>query len=429
MYWWLLIDMSLYAHVPMNKHLLVLLASLFVVSIGFGITLPVLPFYAERLAMAAGASHKTMVIHVGVLTSIFSLMQLLFAPLWGRLSDSVGRRPLVLLGMAGYGVAQMLFGMASSLWLLYSARILGGILASATVPAATAYVADATSEKERGRGMAWLGTAVSLGAVAGPALGGLTRWRTGHIVSRLGHLGIDSFSIPFFVAAALTFLTLLAAFRWLPESLPRRSETGSGESPSTLTTDWRKIGRRIRPLLVLSVMSQLGLALFETAFVLYAQAKLGYGPAQVGIAFMVCGAVMASFQGIAVGYLSGRVRETAQLAVGFSGMGAGIILLLLVRAQPSVYAAIGLLALGMAFISPNLAALTSRWSGPQTGTALGLQNAASNLGQVMGPLLGGALFAWRAGAPYLLTGLSLLAIGMVIGLGGRHWLQPESRAA
>ena len=91
------------------KHLLVLLASLFVISIGFGITLPVLPFYAERLAMAAGSSHKTMVVHVGLLTGVFSLMQLLFAPLWGRLSDRIGRRPLVLLGMAGYGLAQLLF--------------------------------------------------------------------------------------------------------------------------------------------------------------------------------------------------------------------------------------------------------------------------------------------------------------------------------
>ena len=97
---------SCFGLLTMRNHFLVLLASLFVVSIGFGITLPVLPFYAERLAMAAGASRKTMVVHVGLLTGVFSLMQLLFAPLWGRLSDRIGRRPLVLLGMAGYGLAQ-----------------------------------------------------------------------------------------------------------------------------------------------------------------------------------------------------------------------------------------------------------------------------------------------------------------------------------
>lgn len=410
----------------MRNHLLVLLASLFVVSIGFGITLPVLPFYAERLAMAAGASHKTMVVHVGLLTGVFSLMQLLFAPLWGRLSDRIGRRPVLLLGIAGYGLAQLLFGMAASLWLLYGARVLGGILASATIPAATAYVADATSEKERGRGMAWLGTAVSLGAVAGPALGGLTAWRSLHLYSRFGHFMIDSFSIPFFAAAALTFLTLVAAFRWLPESLPPRSGTVTSAPASA---DWRDLGRRIWPLLGLSILSQLGLALFETVFVLYAQAKFGYGPAQVGIAFMVCGSVMALFQGIAVGYLSGRVSEVVQLAVGFSLMGVGIALLLLVRAQPLIFGTIGLLALGMAFISPNLSTLTSKRSGSRTGTALGLQNAANNLGQVVGPLLGGALFAWKAGAPYLLTSISLLIVAAIIIWHSQKRLGVQSLAA
>ena len=134
-----------------SKHFSVLLASLFVVSIGFGITLPVLPFYAERLAMSAGASHKTMVVHVGLLTGVFSLMQLLFAPFWGRLSDRMGRLPILLLGMAGYGLAHLLFGMATSLWLLYGARILGGILASATIPAATAYPESSSSISKPGR--------------------------------------------------------------------------------------------------------------------------------------------------------------------------------------------------------------------------------------------------------------------------------------
>jgi DHA1 family multidrug resistance protein-like MFS transporter len=410
----------------MKSHLFVLLASLFVVSIGFGITLPVLPFYAERLAMASGSTHKMMVVHVGLLTGIFSLMQLLFAPLWGRLSDRVGRRPLVLLGMAGYGLAQLLFGLATSLWLLYGARILGGILSSATIPAATAFVADATSDKERGRGMAWLGTASSLGAVAGPALGGLTVWRTLHLHTRFGHFMIDSFSVPFFAAAALTFLTLIAAFRWLPESL--RTTSKSATEPIVLA-DWKGLGRKIGPLLELSILSQVGLTLFETVFVLYAQAKLGYGPAQVGIGFMVCGSVMALFQGFAVGYLSGRVRESLQLAIGFSLMGIGIALLLVVKMEVFVFATIGLIALGMAFISPNLSALTSKRSEDRVGTALGLQNSANNLGQVIGPFVGGALFAWRAGAPYFLTSAVLLVVAGVLGTSSQKRLIAKGLAA
>jgi DHA1 family multidrug resistance protein-like MFS transporter len=396
-----------------KKNLLVLLASLFVVSIGFGITLPVLPFYTQRLGAAAGISPRLIAVHIGLLTSIFPLMQLLFAPLWGRLSDRTGRRPLVLLGIAGSGVSLLLFGMASSLWQLYGARVLGGVLASAVTPAATAFVADSTSNDKRGRGMAWLGTAVSLGAVAGPAIGGLIAWQNWHIYSRYGHVVIDSFSLPFFLAAALTLLTLFAAMRWLPESLDSKRASAIRGS---MLSDWRKLGRSIRSILGLSILSQLGLTLFETVFVLYSKDKLGYGPSQVAVAFMVCGAVMALFQGLAVGYLSGRVSEMVQLAVGFSLMGVGIGLLLLVQTLILNLGAIGLLALGLAFVSPNLAALTSKRSGTSlTGTGLGLQTSAIYLGQAIGPLLGAVLFAWKAEAPYLFTAIALASVGVLIG--------------
>ncbi len=151
-----------------NKNLLILLACLFVVMIGLGITQPVLPFYVERLALGEGASRQAIAMHIGLITGVFALGQLLFAPIWGRWSDRTGRRPLLLIGIAGYAVAQILFGLATSLWLLYAARILGGILSSAALPVAAAYVADMTTEQDRGRGMASLGTATSLGFVVGP---------------------------------------------------------------------------------------------------------------------------------------------------------------------------------------------------------------------------------------------------------------------
>src|SRR6266496_6750953 len=134
----------------MKKHLFVLFVCLFVVMIGFGITLPVLPFYVERLAQEGGASRQSIVLHVGLLTGVYALMQLIFAPVWGRWSDRIGRRPLILIGIAGYVLAQVLFGLATSLWLLYAARILGGLLSSSTLPVSAAYVADMTAERERG---------------------------------------------------------------------------------------------------------------------------------------------------------------------------------------------------------------------------------------------------------------------------------------
>jgi DHA1 family multidrug resistance protein-like MFS transporter len=408
-----------------NKHLFVLLASLFVVMIGLGITMPVLPFYVERLGLSAGVSRQAIVLHVTLLTGVYALMQLVFAPLWGRWSDRLGRRPLILIGIAGYVVAQVMFGLSTSLWLLYAARIFGGILSSATLPVAAAYVADVTSEKERVRGMAWLGTSVSLGFVVGPALAGALSLRDLHVNARFGHLRIDNFSVPFFAAALLGLVTFFIALRWLPESLPPRVPHASEVKARP---DWRGLG----PLLGLALATQFGLTLFEATFALYAQAKFNYGLAQVGTIFVVCGLVMTVFQVGLVGFLSGRVREIYQIGVGFGLMGLSLALLSTASSTFAVVGLVGLLALGTAFISPNLAALISKRGRKHgVGAALGIQNAANSLGQVLGPLLGGALFLWQANAPYLLTGALLSAVALVVGwraLGGRLYPRPPEVA-
>jgi len=396
----------------MHKNLLILFACLFTVMIGFGVTLPVLPFYVERLHLPGEASREALAIHLGLLTSVYALVQLLSAPFWGLWSDRAGRRLLVLIGIAGSAVAQVLFGLADSLWLLYGARVIGGVLSSATPVAAAAYVADVSTVEERGRGMAWLGTAVSLGTVAGLALGGISTRRGLHFTWRYGHFMINGFSIPFFAAAALALLTLVAAIRWLPESRPLHSVPASSDKSPT---HWWALGGHLRLLLGLSIAGQFGLALFEGTFALYAQEKMRYGPVQVGVVFIVCGLVMAVFQGVGVGYLSGRVREKAQIAVGFGLMGIGIALIVVARAMPLVLGVVGLLALGMAFIIPNLASLISKRGGPDTGAAMGMQNAANSLGQIGGPLLGGALFAWQRGAPFLVAGALLISVGVIVG--------------
>lgn len=394
-----------------SKHLFALLACLFVVMIGLGITMPVLPFYVERLALAEGESREAVVLHVGLLTGVYALGQLIFAPVWGRLSDRTGRRPLILLGIAGYAIAQVLFGLATSLWLLYAARILGGILSSATLPVSAAYVADMTTDEERAKGMAWFGTAVSLGFVVGPALGGTLSRRDLHFTARYGHFMIDSFSLPFFAAAFLGLLTLVGALRWLPESRRDQGPRAAGEGTGT---GWLGLARRLGPLLGLAFVGQFGLALFEATFALYAQAKLNYGPSAVGAVFVVCGLVMAVFQG-AAGFATARVREIYQVGAGFGLMGTSLALLVMARTMFPVFALVGLLALGMALISPNLGALISKRGGSRVGAALGVQNAAHSLGQASGPLLGGVLFIWHRNAPYLLTGALLIAVALVIG--------------
>lgn len=200
----------------MIKKLSLLLVCLFVVAIGFGVSLPVLPFFFTHLH-AAAVPLETIAIHTTFLTSIYAFVQLIASPFWGQWSDRVGRRPLILLGIAGSAVAQILFGLASSVTMLYVVRALGGFLAAAMLPAATAYVADITTDRDRAKGMALVGTASSLGAIVGPAFGGLTTREDLHFTLGLFDLKIEKYAPPFFLAAALMFLTLLVAFRWLPE--------------------------------------------------------------------------------------------------------------------------------------------------------------------------------------------------------------------
>ena len=233
---------------------------------------------------------------------------------------------------------------------------------------------------------------------------------------------IDSFSIPFFVAAFLGLLTLFAALRWLSESLPSGLASDANQR---MISDWLALVGRLRPLLALALAGQLALTIFEATFALFAQAKFNYGPVEVGAVFVVCGLVMAIFQAGAVGFLAGRISEIYQIGAGFGVMGMSIALLATARTRFFVFAFVGLLALGMAFIAPNLAALISKRGGQQqTGTALGVQNAASSLGQASGPLLGSALFIWQINAPYVISGVVLIALALIIG-----WKALENRDA
>ncbi|MDP9172716.1 MAG: MFS transporter [Planctomycetota bacterium] len=402
----------------MRKRLFLLLTCLFVVMIGYGITMPVLPFYSERLALAGGASRRSLPIHIALLTSIYALAQFIFAPVWGRWSDRIGRRRLLLIGIAGSAVAMILFGVSTSLRMLYIARIIGGILSSATVPAAAAYVADVTDAATRSRGMAWLGSSVSLGVIAGLALGGISPKSDLHFIGFYGCIMVSSLSFPFFGAAILMAVALLAALRWLPESLPapiavipidRRIDSSS--------MIWRRLGL----LLGVAAAGQFGLTIFEGTFAVYAQQKMGYGPSGLAITFMVCGSVMAVFQVVLAWWLSGRLSELSQLSWGFALMGVGITLLLLARSVPAVLGMVATLAMGMALISPNLSALISRWGGERTGAALGLQSAANSLGQAGGPIVGSLLFVWRSSAPYALAGFLMFGIGIATFRANMAW--------
>ena len=266
-----------------RKPLFVLLACLLVATIGFGITLPVLPFYTERIALrrVSPGWWGSVVVQVGLLTAVYPFLQLLVAPVWGRLSDTVGRRRILLIGVAGAAGSYVLFAFATSLATLYVARAVGGLLSSALFPASAAYVADSTTKENRSRGMAWLGTASSLGAVLGPALGGALARSGWQFRSAAGAILVSSFAIPFLAAAGLAVAAFVAALVWLPESHPSGAAARGDEDRASNATriKLRAPERRIlRTLLALSLSGQFGLALFEATVALFAKKMWRYGP-------------------------------------------------------------------------------------------------------------------------------------------------------
>ena len=165
----------------------------------------------------------------------------------------------------------------------------------------------------------------------------------------------------------------------------------------------------------MALIAQFALAIFESTFALYSKAKLDYGPVEVGAVFIVCGLVMTVLQIGAISFLAGRIREICQTAAGFGLIGTGLALLVVAHTKASVFAVVGLIAIGTSVISPNLAALISKRGGARhVGTALGTQSAANSLGQAAGPILGGVLFAWQVNAPYLLTAALLIVVALAI---------------
>ena len=390
----------------MNRNLIALYACVLIVMIGFGITLPVLPFYVERLALGSGSTPGRAGFHIGLVTAMYPLTQLVFAPLWGRLSDRIGRRPLVVIGIVGFALTQALFGVATGLGLLYGARIAGGALSSALLPAAAAYVVDLTTAAQRGRGIAWLSTTVGLGTVLGPALGALLLGREIHVRALAGHLDFDGFSVPFVVAALLALVALVAALVTLRDSSApaAKKQATAGARP-----DRRLLGRLLGAVLA----TYLGITIFEATFAVFAVDRYGFGAAKVAAVFAECSLLMILAQ-VAGASLAGHVGERRLIALGFGAMSAGLVALVASSASAFVFVAVVPLGVGMGFVGPGLTSEVTRHGTTRVGATLGLQQAVQAVGQVTGALLGTLLFYWRASAPYFVAAALLAGVGLAM---------------
>ena len=349
-----------------------------------------------------------------MLTGVYALAQLVAGPLVGRLADHLGYRATLLGGLGGLAATQAAFGLTSSLPLLYALRFLGGTGAAALIVAATLYVTDRTTEQDRTHGMAWFGTSISLGLIAGPAMAGvISRPR---IDLRAGAFRIDGYSIPFLFSAALTATALAYARHRLRSPFVPTDQLGPRDPHIEHPTASLGVPR-LRTLLGLVTASQYGLAIFEGTFVLYARDRLSLDAGQTSIAFVVCGTVMALLQVPASGLLAKIAAPISQVAMGFALMGGGIAALLITTSYPVVLTMVAVLAGGAALVIPNLSALVSVRSGRSTGVALGWKTSAGSLGQFLGPVMGGALVVRHADLPFLLAGALLVGLASAVAVG------------
>jgi MFS transporter, DHA1 family, multidrug resistance protein len=370
-----------------KKALPILFAVMFLVMVGFGIIIPVMPFYAEEL----GASPT----QLGLLMAVYSLMQLFFAPFWGRISDRIGRKPVITIGIFGLAVSFFLMGMSSSLWMLFVARIIGGALSAANMPTVMAYVADITSHENRSKGMGIIGASVGLGFIFGPAIGGI--------------FSKESLHTPFFIAGASSVLTFLLVLFVLKESLSseQRKENQHKKKDSIFSA----LKGPASILYILQWFVTLSLAGLEATFAYFASEKAGLEPAQLGYVFMIMGLAGAIVQGGLVGRLTKKWGEGAviQLGILISAIGFSLILLIDNFVTAAIYLTV--FGIGNGFIRPSVSSLLTKTSSAGHGSTTGLLSSFDSLGRIIGPPLGGWLFSVSLQLPYVSGAiLSLLAL-------------------
>jgi len=374
--------------------------------IGFGLVIPLLPFYAERFQ----ASPQ----QVTVLLATFSFFQMLAAPVWGRLSDRVGRRPVLMASMAAAALAYLWLGFASALWMLFAARALAGACAG-NIAAAQAYIADVTPPEKRARGMGMIGAAFGLGFIIGPALGGVLAG---------DKLATADLRTPGLLACGLSVIALLGVVFVLKESLPAGLAPRPRKGRIAALRD--ALARRtLARLLLVFFLAILAFGGMESVFALWAMAQFGWGPEQIGYLFTYIGVLSATMQGGLIGRLTARFGEEKLLVAGLALIALGLLAIPLSHDLAVLVVAVSCLAIGMGAMQPSLNSLISRRAGAEEqGEVMGVAQSIASLSRVLGPLFAGSLFAGLGRDSPFLVGMVLVIAAAALG-----WRLPPAEPA
>lgn len=378
-----------------------LFLTVFIDMVGFGIVIPLLPFYAQRY----GASPD----EVTLLVTAYTLTQFVFAPFWGRVSDRYGRRSVLLVTLAGTAVAYVWTGLAESLVMLFVARAFAGASA-ANVAVAHAYVADIAPPEHRAREMGKIGAAFGLGFVIGPAIGGL--------LAAPDAAGVD-YMTPFLVAAGFSVVAWVLALIQLKETVTGAMREAAAQHATrgrlaslaeSLSRPW--LGR----LIVLMFMTPFVFSGVESTFALWSERALAWGPVENGYVYSYMGVIAVLTQGAVVGRLVRRVGEVRAIQIGALAVLVGSVALPFSLALAPLLVSLGLIVFGVCVTGPSLNSLISRFAAAhERGAILGIAQSSSGLARILGPGINGYAFAGLGrDAPYYLGGLVMIAM-LVIG--------------
>ena len=389
---------------PPWVRLSILFLTVFVDLVGFGIVLPLLPLYADRF----GASGT----QIGILVLSYSAAQLLFAPVWGRLSDRFGRRPILIIGLLGSAASYLVFAYAASLSVLLLSRTMAGI-GGANIPVAQAYIADITPRESRAGNMGLIGAAFGLGFIFGPAIGGV--------------LAPVAAELPGLAAAGLCAGNALLALVLLPESLTRgeRAKIGETRAPRSRREELQVILRspRFVRVLILSFIFTTAFSIMHPIFPLFASGRFGLNERDVGWLIAFIGLISAVMQGGVVRLLAPRIGEVSLVRASAVPFVVGFIVIGAASSVPMLLGGLALLAVGFGGTLPSLVSLLSR-SAPEElqGGSLGVGQSVGALARIVGPFVAGVLWdTLGSSSPYFVAA----AIGTLAGLWGLGLRQPD----
>ena len=382
--------------------MLVIFLTVLIDLIGFGIIIPLLPFYAELPQYGASP------IQIGLLMAIYSLGQFLFSPFWGALSDKHGRRPILLFSIGMGALSLAAFAAAQSLWMLFLARGLHGIFA-ANISTAQAYMADITTPEKRAKGMGLIGAAFGLGFTFGPWLG--------------GELSTYSYTLPIWVAATMSAVNFVLAYTILPESLDLSKGVPSRKprpiNPSTIISVMRMPAVGIA--ITLMFLITFSFSMMTSSFALYEERLYNLGPQEIGRLMGIIGFIGVVVQGGAIERLIKRFGEETLIRVGVPCIGLGILGFAFAGPTESsiVFSPLGAVcaffALVYGFTQPSMFSIISRRSPPEAqGLVMGTNHSLSALGRTIAPAIGLAMFGYISPAAPFIGAAGLLVVGSFV---------------